>query len=231
VRARHHFALAARDAVEVAEPFEMLGAGIGDEPDGRARERDQRSDVADAVRAHLDHCAAMRRREAQERQRHTDVVIEIALRRQAGPAARQDGRGHFLGRRLAVAPADAHERDGEFLAPAARELLQRLERVRHSNVRQRHIARARSTMAPTAPRASAAAAKSAPSKFGPRKPTNSAPAGSVRLSVETASNGPVIAHERGAEGARGLLQRALHAATPRIFCASIRSLKLRRVAP
>src|ERR1700677_1103619 len=48
---------------------------------------------------------------------------------------------------------------------------------------------ARSTRAPTAPRASAAAAKSAPSKFGPRKPTNSAPAGSVRLSVETAPKG------------------------------------------
>ncbi len=45
---------------------------------------------------------------------------------------------------------------------------------------------ARSTTAPIAPRAAAAATNSAPSKFGPRKATNKEPGASERLSVDTA---------------------------------------------
>jgi hypothetical protein len=221
----------ARDPVEVAETFEMLGAGIGDEPDARARERDQRSDVPDAVRAHLDYCAAMRRREAQKRQRHADVVIEIALRRQARPAARQDGRGHFLRRRLAVAPADTHERDREFLAPPARELLQRLEGVRHSNVGQRHIGERALDDGAYGPAGERGGGEIRAVEVRPAQGDEQRAGGERAAVGRHCLERPVIAHERGAEGARGLLQRALHAAAPRIFCASVRSLKLRRVAP
>ena len=44
---------------------------------------------------------------------------------------------------------------------------------------------ARSTSAPMAPCAAAACTNAAPSKFGPRSATNSAPGFKVRLSVET----------------------------------------------
>jgi hypothetical protein len=60
-----------------------------------------------------------------------------------------------------------------------------LQRIRHHRLAAAALECARSTSAPTAPRAAAAAAKSAPSKFGPRSATNSAPAFSVRLSVDT----------------------------------------------
>ncbi len=45
----------------------------------------------------------------------------------------------------------------------------------------------RSTNAPAAPAACAAATNSAPSKFGPRSATNSAPGCNVRLSLDTAA--------------------------------------------
>src|SRR5580700_8772460 len=48
---------------------------------------------------------------------------------------------------------------------------------------------ARSTRAPMAPREEAAATNAAPSKFGPRSATNSAPGLNVRLSVDTTPYG------------------------------------------
>ena len=89
----------------------------------------------------------------------------------------------------------------------------------------------RSTMrADGAARARPRPTKSAPSKFGPRSATNSAPAASVRLSVDTDAVRPILADAAGRRRAlRRIAERALHAAAPRLRSASRRSLKLRRV--
>ena len=63
VEAGDHFAFGARDAFDAAEPFEMFGAGIGDEPDGRARELAQASATSPGViGADLDDRETMRAR-------------------------------------------------------------------------------------------------------------------------------------------------------------------------
>jgi hypothetical protein len=68
----------------------MLGARVGDESDGRTRELSQRGHLAGAIRADLDHRVAMRWLEPMQRQRHADVIVEVAARRQR---ARRGARG------------------------------------------------------------------------------------------------------------------------------------------
>ncbi len=58
-KAGHGLALALRHAIQIAEPFEMLGAGVGDQTDGGPRDAHERGNVADRIRTHLDHGAAM----------------------------------------------------------------------------------------------------------------------------------------------------------------------------
>ena len=83
LEAGHHLALALRDAVQIAEAFQMLGAGVGDQAHGGPREAHQFRHIADAVRAHLDHGAAMRGLEAHQRHGHADVIVQIAVSRHA----------------------------------------------------------------------------------------------------------------------------------------------------
>ena len=110
-RRREHLALGAGDAGEVAEALEVLVAGVRDQRDRGLRERGERGDLARVVGAHLDHGMAVRRLEAQQRQRHADVVVEVAARRERRARAGEDRGEQFLGGRLAVAAADAeHER-------------------------------------------------------------------------------------------------------------------------
>ena len=59
-----------------------------------------------AVGAHLDHREPMRLGEAQQRQRHADVIVEVAARGQALARLPQDRCGHLLGGGLAVAAGD-----------------------------------------------------------------------------------------------------------------------------
>ena len=110
VESRHHFALGARDALEAAEALEMLGAGVGDEPDRGPRELHEVGDFAGAIGADLDHRVTVRGIEPVQRERHADVVVEIAARRERVARALEDGRGHFLDRGLAVAAGDADDR-------------------------------------------------------------------------------------------------------------------------
>ena len=134
---RDHLTFAARHAVEIAETLEMLRTRVGDETDGRTREPDELGHVADAIRAHLDHGAPMRGLEAHQRHRHADVIVEIPVGRHARPASRQNRRRHFLGGGLAVAAAHADDRNRERCAPRGRQPLQRIERVRYHDLRDR----------------------------------------------------------------------------------------------
>ena len=137
VEAGHHLALALRDAVEVAEAFEMLGAGVGDQAHRRPRQPHQFRHIADAVRAHLDHGAAVRGLEAHQRHRHADVIVQVAVSRHARSHARENRGDHFLGGGLPVAAADGHDGHVEFAAPCLAQLLQRAQRVWNHDLRQR----------------------------------------------------------------------------------------------
>ncbi len=117
VESRHHFALGARDALEAAEALEMLGSGVGDEPDRRPRELHEVGHFAGAIGADFDHRVTVRAIEAVQRERHADVVVEVAARRERVARALEDGRGHFLDRGLAVAAGDPDDGHRKLRAP------------------------------------------------------------------------------------------------------------------
>ncbi len=74
-----NLALGARHAGHVAEPFQMTGTGIVDDRHVRPSQSGQIGDLAMMVGAHLDHRIAMFRIQAQQGQRHADIVVEVAL--------------------------------------------------------------------------------------------------------------------------------------------------------
>ena len=189
---------------------------------GRAR-RTSCGDVADAVRAHLDHCAAMRGLEAHQRQRHADVIVQVAVRRQARAARARGSRRSFPWRwscrccRRRRRPESANS-----ARQRGRQPLQRGQRIGDHDLRQ-------TAPRPAAPPArrprrarGAAATKSCAVEFGPRSATNSSPAASVRLSLETAPYARSAPTSRAAGRLRRILQGALHAAAPEA-CATPRS--------
>ena len=205
-------------------------------PDGRARERDQLSHVADAIRAHLDHRAAMRGLEAHQRQRHADVIVEVAVGRHARAPARQDRRRHLLGGGLAVAAADRRRWGWKIPRATPRaSCCSAAQRVRHHDLRQRH--RGQRPIDDGAHRAARRARRRrirAPSKFGPRSATNSAPAVQRAAVGRHRAVGPIIARSSRPPSALRRLAQACascRAASQDLAAPRCRSLKLRRVAP
>ena len=87
----------------------------------------QIGDFAGMVHAQLDHADLVRSAQAQQRQRHADVVVEIAFGRQSrlrfpGP---QNGRDHLRDRGFPVASGDGNQRQAELRTPAGGKLAQR----------------------------------------------------------------------------------------------------------
>ena len=81
-----------------------ITADVGPRQLGRVR------DLAEAAHAHLDDGVAMPVVQAAQRQRHAEVVVEVAFgleHRVGARRRRQDRRDHLLGRRLAVRAGDA----------------------------------------------------------------------------------------------------------------------------
>ena len=113
--------------------FLVLALRVVDDRDRRLRDRAQLARLAAMVHAEFDHGRAMRLAQAQQAQRQSDRVVEIALRGQHGGVAvvrAEDRRDHFLHRRLAVAADDDRQRDVELAAPERREAAERRERIR-----------------------------------------------------------------------------------------------------
>src|SRR5690606_41722432 len=105
------------------------------ETDRRLGDAHQMSDLALMIRAHLDDGETMLRGEAQQRERHADVSVEIAARRERRADARENRSDHFLRRRLAVAPRDANDGDRKPTPPLAREGRQGGESIRYRDLR------------------------------------------------------------------------------------------------
>ena len=93
------------DLVDRAHEFQVLALRIVDERDGGASHAGEMGDFALVVHAELDGAPAMRRAQAQQSQRHADVVVQVSRRRKHSVAAgmtTQDRGQHFLHGRLAV---------------------------------------------------------------------------------------------------------------------------------
>ncbi len=119
--------------------LKVLALCVGDDCDRRPGDLRQVADFALVVHAQLDRAPAVHRPKAQERQRQSDVVVEIALRRKHVLVTRcrpQDAREHFLGRGLAVRTGHANEDGGELRAPVPRELAEREPGVLDHDQRQ-----------------------------------------------------------------------------------------------
>ncbi|MDT4834126.1 hypothetical protein FQZ97_677600 [compost metagenome] len=135
---RDHLAVFARHRFHRGHEFLVFALGVVHQRDGGLGERGEIGDFAGVVHAQLDHREAVVLAQAQQRERHADVVVQIALRGMGGVASgrAQDGRHHLRHRGLAVAAGHGDQRQLELLAPQARQLTQGQPRVGHFHTRQ-----------------------------------------------------------------------------------------------
>ncbi len=143
---RDEVALLLGDRLARAQELDVRGADRRDHADRRVRDRCERRDLAAVVHAELDHERPVFRAAAQQRERKAELVVEVALRREARPELAQDRGAHLLGRGLAVAAGDRDDGAGEARAVTGGERAERARRVgrdEHGNARaRRHGVRA-----------------------------------------------------------------------------------------
>ena len=188
VQGREHLALGAGDAGEVAESLEVLVAGVRDQRDRGPRERGERGDLARVIRAHLDHRMAVRGLEPQQRQRHADVVVEVAAGGERRSRAGEDRRQHLLGGRLAVAAADAEHECVAACAPGGGERGERRLGVRDGDLGQGAVGGSRDHGARGPARGRGRDECVAVEALAARAPRTACPRSIVRESVETPAN-------------------------------------------
>ena len=121
-------ALAAAHPLGTAEAVEVGPADVGDEAVVGLGNRGQQGDFAAGARPHLHHAELRRGIHRQQRQRHADVVVQVALRGAEHEALGEHAADELLGRRLAVAARDGQNRDAQRASVFAG---QRLERRQH----------------------------------------------------------------------------------------------------
>ena len=122
-------ALAAAHPLGTAEAVEVGPADVGDEPVVGLGNRGQQGDFAAGARPHLHHAELRRGIHRQQRQRHADVVVQIALRGAEHEALGEHAGDELLGRRLAVAACDGQDWNGQCAAVFAGQRLERREHV------------------------------------------------------------------------------------------------------
>ena len=118
--------------------LQVLALGVVDQGHRGAGHGCQRGNFAGVVHAQFDHGRLVRSREAQQHQRHADVVVEVALRgkgRLALPGP-QDGGNHLRDGGLAVATRHADQRQSELGAPPCSQGAKRRQSVGHFNAGQ-----------------------------------------------------------------------------------------------
>ena len=137
VQAGHHLTFSARHTLEAAEAFEMFCAGIGDHTDAGSGDLHQRGHFAGVIGADLDDGAQLRIAQPQQGERHAQMIVEVAARRQTLAALRQNRAQHFFGGGLAIAAGDTNHRTAKRSSPGAARPAQCLRHIGHHNLRQR----------------------------------------------------------------------------------------------
>lgn len=133
-----HAAVLARHGFHGVHEFEMLALRVVDQRHRRPGDVREVGDLAGMVHAHLHHGRLVRGPQAQQRERHADVVVEVALRGKGGrtlPGA-QHGCDHLRDGGLAVAARHADERQAPLRAPARSQRAERAQRVGHLDAGQ-----------------------------------------------------------------------------------------------
>ncbi len=95
----------------------MSRSGVGHHAHHRLCERRQILNLARVVGPHLDHCRLMLSAQPQQREGHTDVVVQIAAGGQHLMTHAQDCRDHLFDSGLTVAAGDTDDGYVEALPP------------------------------------------------------------------------------------------------------------------
>ena len=122
-------ALGLLHALKRAEALQVRLAHAGDQAAGGLGDLHQSGDLAGRAGAHLHDGHLGLLVDAEEGERHADVVVEVGLGGHQVVFPAEDGGNEFLGGRLAVGTRDADHRNVELAAVVGRQLLQHGERV------------------------------------------------------------------------------------------------------
>ena len=135
-----NLALGSSDAFATAETFQMRRADIDDDRrTGLYQTRGVRN-FASMVGAELKDTELMLITQAQQRQWHADVIIEIAQRRQRLALLLENARCHFLGGCLAGTAGHGHPHETrEACTPGRRNLAKRLVAISNDDLRNASI--------------------------------------------------------------------------------------------
>ena len=139
---RIQFGFRAHDPLKRTEAFQVGFADIGDQPTIGVDDVAQHRNLSGMVGARFHHRDVVRRREAQQGERHTDVIVQVALGVQHIVLFGQHRRRQLLGRRLAVGSRDLHDGRTELSAMMVGQLLERGEHIVHpqaSRIGSRHL--------------------------------------------------------------------------------------------
>ena len=117
----------------------MRHLGVGQHADLRLDQAHAVIDVAHLSGAHLDHGKAVLAGQLQQRQRHTQFVVQIAARGEYRPAFAQNGGQHFLDGGFAAGAGNTDYRAGELLTYQSGQVTQRQLAVMHQQLRQRIV--------------------------------------------------------------------------------------------
>ncbi len=187
-RCAKNLAFRLQDPLPAAQILNMSVTNVGDHGDIRAHHGTQILDLSEMVHSRFDHRRLMLRGKTQQRQRRSNVIVEI-LRRFQNVQLRPQYRGDHLFRgSFSHAAGDLHKGNVEPIPVSGSQIPQSQPGVRHLDIKfvRADILGQRAHRQPAAPASSAASINWWPSNFSPTQGRNRQPGVIFRLSVETA---------------------------------------------
>ena len=133
------FAFRGNHPFERAETGKVRRGYVGDERDVRTGKRRQPRNFAGVVRAHFNHGKAVSVAQAQQGERHADVVVQVADGGEGLSARLQQALQHFFGASFAVAAGNGEELCLATRAAVAGECLQGDQGVGDDDLRQIYV--------------------------------------------------------------------------------------------
>ena len=109
-------------------------ADVGDQSEIGLCDRAQQRDLSAMTRTHLHDAEFRRTVHRQQRQRHSDVVVEISLRDRYAVFPFQRPADQFFGRRFSVAARNREDRNPQLPAVACGQFLQCFQRIGYDEI-------------------------------------------------------------------------------------------------